>query len=107
MNTDAAALFAHGYAAAHQLDSITFIVDHEPGCAPARVYHDSNTIVMRAEMPLDRALVLMQQGLDALCPATVVDQDDGGTAWASDVEAGDPCGLDVPAQQRTRLRLVR
>lgn len=104
--TTTAALLAQGYAAAHQLPSITLEIDHAPGCAPARVYHDTNTIVMRAGMPLEQVEELMQQSIDALCPVTVVERDDGGTAWAPGVAVGETGAFPAAPQPRPLLRLV-
>jgi hypothetical protein len=106
VNQNATALVALGYAAAHQLSSITLEVDHAPDCAPARVFHDTNTIVLRAGLPVDEVLVLMQRCLDVLCPVTVVERDDGGTAWAVGAADGTHGPGAVASRARPALRLV-
>ena len=104
---DFAALFAVGYAAAHQLPSITLMVDDDLD-TPARVYHDTNTIVVRSHLPIARARDLIRRCVGVLCQATVVERDDGeGTEWATDVAASGTHGpRAVPSRGRPDLRLV-
>ena len=85
VTADTLVLAARGYAALHQLTSITVVINPDPQDVPVYVDRQTNAVVIQAGLPLEEFVLLMQAGVDALCRATVVERDDGdGTEWASD-----------------------
>lgn len=105
MTADTAALVAQGYAALHQLPRITLAMVELD--VPAVIDRDSWTVYIQRGLEPEDVVVMVREGIRALCRGrTVVERDDGeGTEWAQAVGGEYDPSLEAE-QARPVLRLV-